>query len=200
MTTMESGPARNEAAPHYMTRPSPDGSAGTTHHTSAAAVIEAADRCAYQRMLARTLDTTTYRGIGIDDRPYYSHDDDPTGRRIYLTRRGLRRVVGHHVHALVLDRLARDLAAHAGELQNRIDAETVRWLAAGRGDDATGLQAEIAVVVVAGTVDRACDAGDDADDAETHHHTLRHNLTGEVEQSMRRHPAGHRPITTGGQR
>ena len=200
MTTMESGPARNEAAPHHCAnRFSPRGSVGTTHVTSAAAVIEAADRCAYQRMLARTLDTTTYRGNGIDDRPYYSHDDDPTGRRIYLTRRGLRRVVGHHVHALVLDRLARDLADLAGELQNRIDAETVRWLAAGRGDDATGLQDEIAVVVVAGTVDRACDAGDDADDAETHHHTLRHNLNGEVEQSMRRHPAGHQPMT-GGQR
>ena len=200
MNPKESGPARNEAAPHHCTnRFSPRGSVGTTHVTSAAAVIEAADRCTYQRLLARALDTTTYRGNGIDNRPYLTHDTDPLGRRIYLTRRCLRRVVGHHVHGLVLDRLATDLAELAGELQTRIDALTVGWLAAGRGDDATGLQDEIAVVVVAGTVDRACDASDDADDAETHHHTLQHNLTGEVEQSMRRHPAGHQPMT-GGQR
>ena len=114
MTQMESGPARYEAAPDYMTRLSPIGSAGCRHFTSAAPV---AHRVRYFHTLAHVLTRVRFHGTTTQGALYYSIVDDPTSRRLHLNAHGLRIICPDETpHTHTRDRLKLDLIHHGATL------------------------------------------------------------------------------------
>ena len=196
MITNESRGAHNTAALDYLTRLSPVGSAGTAHLTSAAAVTQ---RVRYLHVLAHLLTGTRFHGTTTQGALYYSVVGDPTGRRLHLTTPGLRIICPHETpHSR--ERLRLDLIRHGAKLLCEIDDLTVNAHLYGITDGQT-LRREIDALIADHTTARIRNTLHDADDAETHLHTLlcprraRH-----VHAATRRHPASHRPTTIGGPR
>ncbi len=133
-----------------------------THNiTSALAVMAAADHARHLRNLADLLARTTYRGQTTNGELYYSDDTDPHGRRVHLTRTGLRALASPGTPNYVLDRLRLALIGHALDaLVNRRTLERIRELE------------------------------EDADDADLHLATLQHHLGTGIDATIPRHPAG----------
>jgi hypothetical protein len=89
------------------------------------------------------------------------HDTDPHGRRVHLTRTGLRALASPGTPNYVLDRLRLALIGHALDaLVNRRTLERIRELE------------------------------EDADDADLHLATLQHHLGTGIDATIPRHPAG----------
>lgn len=71
--------------------------------------------------LADLISRTTYRGRGLDGRPWFTVDGEPDARPIHLTRAAVRRLVGPEPSGLAVRRLAADLAVFAAETHDDME-------------------------------------------------------------------------------
>jgi len=197
MTAKESGPARNEAAPHHCNctnRFSPRGSVGTAHSTGVELVRQ---RLTYLTALAETLGQTRFLGATTAGDLYYVIVDDPTGRRLPLTAAGMRTICPDETRA-THNALRLDLIRHGAQLLCEIDNLTVNALRYGLTNSTT-LRREVDALICERTGTRIRDAIEDAGDAQQHLVTLLcPRRAHHVHAATRRHPASHR--TTGGAR
>ena len=160
-----------------------------THNiTSALAVMAAADHARHLRNLADLLARTTFRGQTTNGELYYSDDTDPHGRRVHLTRTGLRALASPGTPNYVLDRLRLALIGHGAKLQIELDDLAIN---APRGlTPGADLQHALDALVNRRTLERIRELEEDADDADLHLATLQHHLGTGIDATIPRHPAG----------